>query len=69
MAPTLVSFRFLRPALFLPVSRLVERYTAPYRGLAAMTEADSDFFFGPAGSTAATGVPGKVLRKMLPTIC
>jgi hypothetical protein len=48
---------------------LVERYTAPYRGLAAMTEADSDFFFGPAGSTAATGVPGKVLRKMLPTIC
>ena len=22
------------------------RYTAPYRGLAAMTEADSDFFFG-----------------------
>ncbi len=28
------------------------RYTAPYRGLAAMTEADSDFFFGRARETA-----------------
>lgn len=28
------------------------RYTAPYRGLAAMTEADSDFFFGRARETS-----------------
>jgi formylglycine-generating enzyme required for sulfatase activity len=28
------------------------RYTAPYRGLAAMTEADSEFFFGRARETA-----------------
>ena len=28
------------------------RHTAPYRGLAAMTEADSDFFFGRGGETA-----------------
>jgi tetratricopeptide (TPR) repeat protein len=28
------------------------RYTAPYRGLVAMTEADSDFFFGRAEKTA-----------------
>jgi hypothetical protein len=27
------------------------RYTAPYRGLAAMTEADSDFFFGRTQAT------------------
>jgi len=27
------------------------RHTAPYRGLAAMTEADSDFFFGREGET------------------
>jgi formylglycine-generating enzyme required for sulfatase activity len=29
------------------------RYTAPYRGLAAMTESDSDFFFGREHETAA----------------
>jgi hypothetical protein len=29
------------------------RYTAPYRGLAAMTEADSNFFFGRTGETVA----------------
>jgi formylglycine-generating enzyme required for sulfatase activity len=29
------------------------RYTAPYRGLAAMTEADSDYFFGRGHETAA----------------
>ena len=28
------------------------RHTAPYRGLAAMTEADADFFFGRAAETA-----------------
>ena len=27
------------------------RYTAPYRGLASMTESDTDFFFGRAGET------------------
>jgi formylglycine-generating enzyme required for sulfatase activity len=30
------------------------RYTAPYRGLAAMTEADADFFFGRGRETAET---------------
>src|SRR5438093_141853 len=29
------------------------RHTAPYRGLAAMTEADSDFFFGRTPETLA----------------
>src|SRR6266403_2933725 len=28
------------------------RHTAPYRGLAAMTESDSDYFFGRGGETA-----------------
>src|SRR5579871_4566675 len=34
------------------------RYTAPYRGLASMTETDSDFFFGRAQQTV------DVLRKL-----
>jgi formylglycine-generating enzyme required for sulfatase activity len=41
------------------------RHTAPYRGLAAMTESDSDFFFGRGRETAEVinalaGSPGKL---------
>ena len=43
----------LRDAVAGAASRPGERWrhTAPYRGLAAMTEADSDFFFGRADAT------------------
>jgi len=45
------------------------RYTAPYRGLAAMTEADSDFFFGRESETvdvlAAVGTAHDRLAVLL----
>ncbi|HVZ19128.1 MAG TPA: SUMF1/EgtB/PvdO family nonheme iron enzyme [Terriglobales bacterium] len=42
------------------------RHTAPYRGLAAMTEADADFFFGRGGETAdAIGVLASVPNKLV----
>src|SRR5262245_62355836 len=44
------------------------RYTSPYRGLAAMTEADSDFFFGREHETievltALSAAPGALLPR------
>src|SRR5262249_5247105 len=44
------------------------RHTAPYRGLAAMTEADSDYFFGRGGETVETIVALAAASAHLPVL-